>query len=96
MSSQLEVMSAKLKSLTDQMSPGTLDTFIAVLAVVSTSVAFAVVFWILRTVSKLLVRVVLGGGGGAEKGREERSTVVAEVAGSAWMNAAGITHPEKA
>ena len=96
MSSQLETMSVKLRALTDDMSAGTVDMVIAVLAFVSANVTLAVAFWMLRTVSRLLVRVALGGGGSADKGRKGRSSVVAEVAGSAWMNAAGITHPDQA
>ena len=97
----MEIMSAKIKTFTAGMSAETMDTVIGIGAVVSVLLAVTLMFWILTKVAALLVRAVLGGGG-AEVTKKKKSSapgqtpIVAEVAGNAWMNAAGITHPDKA
>lgn len=95
----METMSAKLKTLTVDMSAETVDTIIAVMAIVAVLAVLVVVFWFLRKISALVVKVALGktsrSGGDTMEEEESETPVVAQVAGNAWMNAAGITHPAK-
>lgn len=95
----METASAKIKTLTVDMTAEEVDTVIAVVAVVAVFVVLVVVFWILRKISALVVKVALGKtsktGPVAVEEMEYEPPVVAQVAGNAWMNAAGITHPVK-
>lgn len=89
----MEAMSAKIKALTEELSAENVDALIAGLAVAAALLTLVVAFWIM---AKLYGCVFASGGkGGTAKKKVAfaEMPVVAEVAGNAWMNAAGITHP---